>query len=108
MSDVIGILTDEHRLIEQVLGSLETFTDRMAGEPETNRQTVCEFAEFFRRFVDECHHGKEEEHLFVRMNAYGFSTDAGPVSAMLSEQGEGREHLTALATIAQGAGPLYF
>ncbi len=106
MPDVIEILIDEHRLIERVLGALDAFLERMGEEPENDRATVGEFAGFFHHFVDACHHGKEEDHLFVRMNAYGFSNQGGPVSAMLSEQGEGREHLNALAAIAEGSGPL--
>jgi hemerythrin-like domain-containing protein len=106
MANAIENLIDEHRLIERVLGSLETFCERMGEEPENDRATVLEYADFFHYFVDECHHGKEENHLFVRMNAYGFSKKAGPVSAMLSEQGEGREHLSALAEIGKGVGPL--
>jgi hemerythrin-like domain-containing protein len=106
MADAIEILIEEHRLIERMLGSLETFSEKLGREPESERRTVGEFADFFHRLVDDLHHGKEEQYLFVRMSAYGFSQQAGPVSAMLSEQGEGREHLTALQTIGQGAGPL--
>jgi hemerythrin-like domain-containing protein len=106
MADAIEILTEEHRLIERVLGSLETFSERVGQSPESDRGIVREFAGFFHQLVDNCHHGKEEQYLFVRMSAYGFSNQAGPVSAMLSEQGEGREHLSALEEIGQGTGPL--
>ncbi len=106
MADAIEMLVDEHRLIERVLGSLDTFCERIGEEPEKDRKTVSDFVDFFHFFVDECHHGKEEGYLFVRMSAVGFSNEAGPVSAMLSEQGEGREHLSALKSIAEGSGPL--
>ena len=106
MVDAIEILIEEHRLIEQVLGSLETFSEKIGQAPDTDRKTVDEFVDFFHRLVDDLHHGKEEQYLFVRMSGYGFSHQAGPVSAMLSEQGEGREHLTALQAIGQGSGPL--
>lgn len=106
MGDAIQMLIEEHRLIESVLAALDSFAEKLGQEPENDRATVLEFADFFHEFVDRCHHGKEEDHLFVRMNAYGFSKNAGPVSAMLSEQGEGREHLTALASIGRGSGPL--
>ncbi len=106
MADPIGILTHEHRIIEEVLGALETFIENLGVREEHERSDVAAFARFFQEFVDRCHHGKEENYLFVRMNAYGFSREHGPVSAMLSEQGEGREHLLALAAIGAGAGPL--
>jgi hemerythrin-like domain-containing protein len=106
MADAIDNLTAEHRLIEQVLGSLETFGEKVGQAPESDRRTVGDFAEFFHQLVDRCHHGKEEQYLFVRMSSYGFSNEAGPVSAMLSEQGEGRDHLSALQAIGEGSGPL--
>jgi len=106
MADAIENLIEEHRLIERVLGSLETFSEKLGQKPESDRETVSDFADFFHRLVDDLHHGKEEQYLFVRMSAYGFSHHAGPVSAMLSEQDEGRDHLTALQTIGQGTGPL--
>jgi len=106
MTDAIDILIREHRLIGQVLGSLEVFAEKLGEDPESDRTTVQKFADFFHGFVDECHHGKEEGYLFIKMSACGFSNQAGPVSAMISEQGEGREHLSALAEIAGGSGPL--
>jgi len=106
MGDAIQMLIDEHRLIESVLAALDSFAEKLGQEPEGDRATVLEFADFFHQFVDTCHHGKEEDHLFVCMNTYGFSKSAGPVSAMLSEQGEGREHLAALTSIGRGFGPL--
>ncbi len=106
MMDAIDILIREHRIVSQVLGSLEVFAERVGEDPGSDRATVQRFAEFFHRFVDDCHHGKEEGYLFVKMSAFGFSNQAGPISAMISEQGEGREHLTALTEIGSGSGPL--
>jgi hemerythrin-like domain-containing protein len=72
MSRTIAILMKEHRLIERVLGSLETFLDQLSAD-ERNRADLKNFAEFFREFADRCHHGKEEDRLFVSMTDYGFS-----------------------------------
>ncbi len=106
MGDAIEMLLDEHRIIETMLGALEMFAERIGDEPESERILLGRFTEFFRQFVDTLHHGKEEQYLFVQMKAYGFSREAGPVSAMLSEQGEGREHLAVLDAVARGSGPL--
>ncbi len=106
MADAIEILIDEHRMIERMLGAFESFAERIGEEPEGDRTQLRQFADFFHRFVDTIHHGKEETYLFVHMKAYGFSAQDGPVSAMLSEQGEGREHLDALEAVARGSGPL--
>ncbi len=106
MADAIDVLIREHRVIEEVLSSLEAFIEKLGEFPERERDCLREYARFFHEYVDKCHHGKEEDYLFVKMNAYGFSKKTGPVSAMLSEQGEGREHLNALAEVGQGEGLL--
>jgi hemerythrin-like domain-containing protein len=106
MSEAIVNLIREHRDIEQVLDALESFVDTLGRDPERERGDIADFVRFFEELVDRCHHGKEENYLFTRMHDYGFSREKGPVSAMLSEQGEGRDHLLALASIAAGTGIL--
>jgi hemerythrin-like domain-containing protein len=99
-------LMTEHRLIEQVLGSLETFAVNLANGADASRETVREYAEFFSGFADRCHHGKEEDRLFVKMTEHGFPSEAGPIAVMLSDHVEGRNHVAALATVGGGSGPL--
>ncbi len=106
MAAAIDELVKEHRAIEEVLASLETFVKSLGKHPERERDALRDYTRFFRDLVDTCHHGKEERYLFVKMKAYGFSPETGPVSAMLSEQGEGKDHLDALAALAEGTGPL--
>lgn len=99
-------LMNEHRLIEQVLGSLQTFAEYLSTQADGDRQTVRDYADFFRNFADRCHHGKEEDRLFAKMNEYGFPSDYGPVAVMLSEHVQGRGHVGALAAVGEGSGPL--
>lgn len=106
MQRAIETLMNEHRVIEQVLGSLETFALNLRHEAEGERQTVKDYGDFFRNFADKCHHGKEEDRLFARMNAYGFPKEYGPVAVMLSEHVEGRGHVGALVSVGEGSGPL--
>jgi len=106
MNKAIDTLMTEHRLIEQVLGSLETFADNVAHGAEAGRETARDYADFFKNFADKCHHGKEEDRLFVTMNQYGFPRDFGPVAVMLADHVEGRGHVGALAAIGGGSGPL--
>jgi hemerythrin-like domain-containing protein len=106
MTDAITILVREHEIIEEVLGSLETFVEALGTQPDRERKAVRNYAYFFKEFVDTCHHGKEEDYLFPKMHSFGFSKDPGPVSAMLSEQDEGRDHLNALISVGRGEGSL--
>jgi hemerythrin-like domain-containing protein len=102
----IEVLMNEHRLIEQVLGSLETFTAEVEGGLAPQRSLLADYGAFFRDFADACHHGKEEDILFQRMVERGFSRDTGPVAVMLYEHTVGRGHVSALRQVGDGAGPL--
>jgi hemerythrin-like domain-containing protein len=79
-------------------------TAKQGGKVE--RPTVLEFAEFFKNFADKCHHGKEEDRLFVALVKHGFPKEHGPIAVMLAEHTMGRDHVGVLASIGNGSGPL--
>jgi hemerythrin-like domain-containing protein len=106
MMNAIETLMNEHRLIEQVLGSLETFAINLRNGADGDRGTVKDYADFLSNFADKCHHGKEEDRLFVAMSAHGFPKDFGPVAVMLADHLEGRGHVQTLREIGSGSGPL--
>ena len=106
MSKAIDVLMEEHRLIEQVLGSLESFAVAVDGGLAIERPTVKEYGDFFRGFADAYHHGKEEDILFQRMIERGFPTDSGPLAVMLHEHTEGRARVAVLRQAGESAGPL--
>ena len=107
MTPAIQTLMNEHRVIEQVLGALETFASDGGTRLPDAREWTAKFGAFFRDFADRIHHGKEEERLFVAMIESGFPRDGGPIAVMLAEHVEGRSHVRALCeTGATGAGPL--
>jgi hemerythrin-like domain-containing protein len=102
----IEILMNEHRLIERVLGSLESAVAGLEGRLAIERPLLGDYAAFFRGFADAFHHGKEEDILFPRMIERGFPRERGPLAVMYAEHRAGREHVSALARIAGGSGPL--
>jgi hemerythrin-like domain-containing protein len=102
----IEVLMKEHRLIEQVLGSLETCLVEMDGGFAPERSLLAEYGSFFRNFADAAHHAKEEDVLFQRMNERGFPRDSGPIAVMLHEHEVGRGHVSALRQAGEGQGPL--
>ena len=106
MQKAIEVLMNEHRLIEQVLGSLETFTLEVEGGLGPARPLLRDYGAFFRGFADACHHGKEEDILFQRMTERGFSRESGPVAVMLHEHRVGRGHVAVLREAGGGRGPL--
>jgi len=106
MSNAVETLMNEHRLIEGVLSSLETFVSEIEAGKEGSRSTIRAYASFFSNFADKCHHGKEEDRLFTRMIEHGFPKEYGPIAVMLAEHVEGREHVGILGKIGDGDGPL--
>lgn len=106
MTRAIEILMGEHRLIEQVLGSLETYTVGIRDGLEPQRRTLADYARFFRDFADACHHGKEEDLLFRRMMERGFPRETGPLAVMFHEHVLGRARVATLRELSEAEGPL--
>ena len=106
MHESIDILMSEHRRIEKVLGSLETFGLEVEGGLAPDRAVLAEYAAFFRGYADASHHGKEEDVLFARMIERGFSRESGPVAVMLHEHVVGRGHVGVLRQVGEGEGPV--
>jgi hemerythrin-like domain-containing protein len=97
------ILKDEHRVIEQVLAALARMADQAQAQGTLNAEHARDAVEFFRNFADRCHHGKEEAHLFTRMEARGFPREGGPTGVMLNEHEQGRAHVRAMAEAIDAA-----
>jgi len=104
VSKPIDVLMSEHRLIEQVLGSLESFVVAVDGGLAVERPLVSDYAGFFRGFADAYHHGKEEDILFQRMIERGFPTESGPLAVMLHEHTQGRARVAVLRQVGQAEG----
>lgn len=101
------ILSQEHRVIEQVLNCLDAMADRCESTGEIDLDDGRQAIAFFRAFADECHHGKEETHLFPAMEAKGYPRNGGPTGVMLHEHDEGRRFVggmeAALEPASRGA-----
>jgi len=97
------ILSHEHRVIEQVLACLEKLTEQSQSTGRLDKQSAQDAIAFLRVFADQCHHGKEEVHLFPAMEAKGFPRQGGPTGVMLAEHDEGRAHVRAMAESLEAA-----
>jgi hemerythrin-like domain-containing protein len=88
--EAVRILMDEHRVIEQVLDSLETGAQRLQQGQHVRPGFFIEATDFISGFADGCHHRKEEGVLFVSMSAHGIPVQGGPIGIMLAEHEQGR------------------
>jgi len=94
------ILSAEHRVIKQVLDCLEVMVGRAEQTGQVEKPAVQDAVAFFRTFADQCHHGKEETHLFPAMEAKGFPRQGGPTGVMLHEHEIGRRCVRGMAEAA--------
>lgn len=96
-------LRDEHQTILRVL---ECFSLALKDVKTSNAIDVpvfTDFIEFFRGYADKCHHCKEEDQLFPKMEAAGIPREGGPIGVMLTEHQEGRRLVGRLSELLPDA-----
>jgi len=89
-------LATEHRAIQRMLAVLEAGAQRLEAGQQVRPDLFREVVDFVRNFADRCHHGKEEENLFPRLQERGVPREGGPIAVMLFEHDEGRQHIAAI------------
>lgn len=99
-------LVNEHKAVLVALKLLEKIEVALAARDEQAPEHLNQLLDFFRGFVDRCHHAKEEDVLFPEMERHGIERGAGPIGVMLEEHDEGRrcvrEMADGLARLRQG------
>lgn len=104
----VETLMQEHEVILLVASAARREANRIRQGQGVDREKVVQILDFVRTFADACHHGKEEDLLFTRLETKGFSREMGPVAVMLfeHEQGRGfvRQALANLEAAAAGDG----
>lgn len=83
-------LMTEHRAIERMLAVLDAAGGRLEAGERVRPDLLREAVDFVRNFADRCHHGKEEDNLFPRLEELGVRREGGPLGVMLFEHDEGR------------------
>ncbi len=91
------VLRHEHRIILKVLEAARREAQAISATGKLNSEKLDNMLDFFHVFVDRCHHGKEEEYLFPKMQERGLPADKGPIPVMLHEHMGGRNTVKALA-----------
>jgi len=91
------VLKAEHEVILRVLGVLNKLVDRFNNGQGFEAEAFGKCVEFFRLFADACHHGKEEDLLFPKLESRGIPRNGGPIGVMLHEHKLGREIVKRMA-----------
>ena len=95
------ILMDEHRVIEQVIATLESGAQLLTDGQPVRPGFFIDAADFIKGFADGCHHKKEEGVLFIAMAENGVPVQGGPIGVMLAEHEQGRIFTRGMREAAQ-------
>ena len=95
-------LRREHELIRRGLRLLEHAGRRLAAGRSVDGHTMKELVGLLRRLADQCHHSKEEGHLYPSMRAKGLPPE-DRLHALLAAHSEGRDYLGTLAGLSSPA-----
>jgi len=90
-------LKEEHKAIKLMLRIAEKVNEKLEAGEEVNPEHLEQIVEFIRVFADKCHHGKEEDLLFVAMEEAGIPKEGGPIGVMLAEHDMGRGYVRGLS-----------
>jgi len=71
----IGPLMIEHRLIEKMLQVIKSLLEDIQTEKKEDPVQVEKVIHFIRAYADRCHHGKEEEILFLALGRKAISPE---------------------------------
>ncbi|HEX7484873.1 MAG TPA: hemerythrin domain-containing protein [Vicinamibacterales bacterium] len=97
--DPYAVLAREHRLIERALDVLSRICDEARRTKTLNAPDATLVIQFLRDFADRTHHLKEERVLFPAIE----SRADFPGCGLVSEHQLGRERVTRMASVVEGA-----
>jgi hemerythrin-like domain-containing protein len=88
-------LKNEHEDINVMLNILEHLCRQLGANGSLNREHFDGILEFFKVFVDRCHHGKEEALLFPALIISGLNKDT--IVALTQEHETGRNYINSMS-----------
>jgi len=104
MAQPTAILRQEHEAITRMLEAAERAAEKLERSEDMRPELLDGMSEFFSLFLDQCHHGKEEELFFPALAKKGMPVDGGPIGVMLHEHDEGRALARRLHELARAYG----
>jgi hemerythrin-like domain-containing protein len=103
-------LKEEHKAIKLALNILNSISKKLESREKVDQEDLGHLLEFIKTFVDTCHHGKEEDLLFVAMENVGIPRDSGPIGVILREHETGRSYVRNMSEAVEkykAGGPSY-
>ncbi len=92
-------LKKEHEIICSVAEAVARKGEEFINTGQFDDRFLEKALEFFTVFVDRCHHGKEENHLFARINEYDIAEAKPKVVELIREHETGRNLIREISEI---------
>jgi hemerythrin-like domain-containing protein len=83
--DALESFSADHRLVRQTLDAFELYVGYVEAQLPVDRRDLNQFVEFFERFADGYHHGKEEALLFPALVMAGLDWNDDPLARIRRE-----------------------
>ena len=97
-------LWQEHRLIEQVLATLDDACQALRRGMPPDPRFFLDAVDFVRTFADGWHHGRDERQLLPLLEECGVSHEYVPVDRVLDDHRHGRAYVGLMAAAAARLG----
>jgi hemerythrin-like domain-containing protein len=89
-------LKKEHQVIIRMITVLIVASDKLEKGQDVSPNVFENALDFIKTFADRCHHGKEEDALFLVFGERGIPKHGGPIAVMLMEHEQGRLYVKGL------------
>lgn len=84
-----ALLAEEHRSIQKVLAKMVLIADRIEAGGSIEEGVLQNVRTFLGQFSEDCHHVKEEQHLFPLLEAKGVPAGGCPIAVLHNEHEKG-------------------
>lgn len=90
-TEVTASLRKDHEIIKKVLKATEICITMLKEGKEIPPAILLDTVDFIKNFIDRCHHAKEEQGLFLALEATGMPRENSAIGTMLKEHEEARK-----------------
>jgi len=89
----VDVLRAEHRMITRMVSIIESVAARLDAGGDVPTRVLVDVMDFSEHFTSNCHHAKEEHHLFPVLAEHGMSLDSSPIAALREQHDANHAYL---------------
>jgi len=100
MNDFIHELRHDHHVIQQVVAGMSAVAELLDSGQPVDPSVLSDLVQFLRVFADQCHHEKEEQHLFPLLATKGNVSTRRELESLEREHRSAKQLVEQLAKVA--------